>query len=253
MTTMTNSPEILAEQAHPWQWRPTEQKFWGGADNPEYPVPAEILHLSVFHQGPGVDELIHFYQTVLNLRYVWKTDYGFWEFIALSHDDENHRIGIVNAYGDYRPHAMELDSREEYEAPEGTEPRELPQRPCRLEHMNWRFETFEDILKVAKRTHDELGIWPMTTRLSPFDFTIDYLDPDLNRVEMLAQFAPTKGTALFGMFRGLERMMGTRGDYDRIYLPVSMEKMLDHYEAGVPLETLRSRPWAEQQKADGKL
>lgn len=240
-------------QAHPNQWNHTEQKFWGGPDRPEFPVPEEILHLSVFHQGPGVDELVRFYQTALNLRYVWKTDYGSWEFIALSHDDENHRIGIVNAYEGDRPRAMELDVREEVEVPAGVEPRSLPQRPCRLEHMNWRFRTMEDLLITARRIHTELGIWPLTTRLSPFDFTIDYLDPDLNRLEMLAQFPETKGQAMVGMFKGLERMMGTVGDYDHIYLPVDMEKLLGHYEAGIPISDLRSRPWAEQMKAQGQL
>lgn len=251
MTAMADPPTVAG--AHPNQWKSTEQKYWGGGDRPEFPVPEEILHLSVFHQGPGVDELIRFYQTVLNLRYVWKTDYGFWEFIALSHDDENHRIGIVNAYEGYRPRAMELDVREEVETPEGVEARSLPQRPCRLEHMNWRFRTMEDLLITARRVYDELGIWPLTTRLSRFDFTIDYLDPDLNRVEMLAQFPATKGEAMFGMFKGLEHIMGTVGDYDRIYLPISMEKLLGHYEAGVPLSTLRNREWAEKMKAEGEL
>lgn len=251
MTASADAPVVY--ETHPNKWNPTEQKFWGGPDRPEFPVPEEILHLSVFHQGPGVDELVRFYQTALNLRYVWKTNYGSWEFIALSHDDENHRIGIVNAFANDRPHAMDLDVREEYETPEGLEPRQLPQRPCRLEHMNWRFRTMEDLIITARRIHDELGLWPMTTRLSPFDFTIDYLDPDLNRVEMLAQFAPTKGQAMIGMFKGLERIMGSIGDYDRIYLPISMEKLIGHYEAGVPLTALQSRPWAEQMKAEGNL
>ncbi len=250
--TEDNTASTLS-QPHPDVWVPTEQKFWGGPDRPEFPVPEEILHLSVFHQGPGVNELVRFYQTALNLRYVWKTDYGTWEFIALSHDDENHRIGIVNAYGGNRPQAMQLDVREEVEVPEGVEPRSLPQRPCRLEHMNWRFRTMEDLLITARRIHDELGLWPLTTRLSPFDFTIDYLDPDLNRVEMLAQFAPTKGVAMVGMAKGLERIMGTVGDYDAIYLPIDMEKLLEHFEAGVPVSTLQSRAWAEQMKAEGKL
>ncbi|MGP6177701.1 hypothetical protein ACTU6U_10410 [Microbacterium sp. A196] len=249
---MTAIPGTEVNKTHPNKWTPAEQKFWGGPDNASFPVPEEILHVSVYHQGPGIDDLVRFYQTVLNLRYVFKATYGTWEFIALSHDDENHRIGIVNAFEDPRPHAMDLDVREEVETPEGVEPRSLPQRPCRLEHMDWRFRTMEDLLITARRVHDELGMWPMSARLSRFDFTIDYLDPDLNRVEMLAQFSATKGTAMFNMYRALDRIAAD-GSYDDVYLPLDMEKLIGHWEAGVPMKDLQSREWAEQMKAEGKL
>jgi hypothetical protein len=88
--------------------------------------------------------------------------------------------------------------------------------------------------------------------LSPFDFTIDYLDPDLNRVEMLAQFSATKGAAMFGLFKFQDRAPAIN-DYDFVYLTIDMAKLIGHWEAGVPLKDLQSRKWAERMKAEGKL
>lgn len=256
MTTAVNDVNAVK---NPNAWNPVEPQLWGGPRDKSYPAPTEILHLSVYHSGPGIDELVRFYQVALNLRFMFRGNYGTWEFIALSHDDENHRVGILNAFEE-TPSEVMIGSRAEMGLTEGTEPRHFPMRPCRLEHMSWLYHDFESILLSAKRTHEELGVWPRTTRLSPVDFTIDYLDPDGNRVEMLTQFASTRGEYLFGLHAMLQHMAElekTEGpqiaNYDLFYLRLDMEKLIGLYESGVPISELQSRSFAERMKAEGKL
>jgi hypothetical protein len=247
-------------------WTSVEPQVFGGPRDRSYPAHLELLHVSIYHSGPGIDEMIRFYQVALNLRHVFRIDYGTWEFIALSNDDENHRVGFVNGYLE-DPKEF-LGDRRQFEAEEGRDPRDLPQRPCRLEHTSWRYRDFESILLTAKRIYEETGTWPRTTRLSPVDLTIDYTDPDGHRLEMLAQFPSTRSEYLFGLYQAQQRMaaraesgkpQGDESDtfykptYDSFYMPLNMEKLLGLYESGVPAAELQNRENAEKLKAEGKL
>lgn len=228
-----------------------DQAVFGGPRDRSYPAPVEMLHLSIIHRGPGIDDLVNFYSVVLNQRFVFKITYPTFEFIALSQDDENHRIGFVNVIGDEPPGGIEL-GRPKYEMPEGVEPRNLPLRPCRIEHSSWLYRDFEAILLTAKRIHAELGIWPRTTRHDGIDLTIDYDDPDGNRVELLSQ-TPSKNEILFRLYRSAMMSADERRQYSDTYTMLSMEKLAGLHDAGVPLSDLQSLEYCKALQAEGKL
>jgi catechol 2,3-dioxygenase-like lactoylglutathione lyase family enzyme len=218
-----------------------EQKIFGGARDRSYPAPAQLLHVSIFHTGPGIDDLVRFYQVVLNMRYVFKTTYPAFEFIAISPDDENHRVGFVNVLTDGPAgKASEADIRD------------APLRPCRIEHTSWLYRDYEEILLTAKRIHEELGLWPRSTRHGGVDLTIDYDDPDGNRVELLSQWK-SKSEILFGLYQRSGMSEAQVRTITNPYMPMSMEKLLGLYESGVPVETLQDREYCKSMIEAGKL
>jgi hypothetical protein len=231
----------------------SQSEFFGDVDDRRYPAPAEMLHISMAHSGPGIDELVKFYQVVLNMRFVYKISYPEFEFIALSHDDENHRIGIVNnlienGIAAAQGLTTQSGTRREDVA---EEPRKAPLRDCRIEHLSWRYNRFEDVLVTAKRVHQELGHWPRTSRLQGMDITIDYDDPDGNRVELLTQF-----NSKAQILKTLERAFGGSprdGVYSDFYQSFNMQKMIALWEGGESVENLRSKAWVKQKVAEGLL
>jgi catechol 2,3-dioxygenase-like lactoylglutathione lyase family enzyme len=228
---------------------------FGDVFDPARPAPAEMLHVSISHSGPGIDELVRFYQVVLNMRHVYKLSYPAFEFIALSHDDENHRIGIINNLTE-RDDALALsqgvDLTKDTAVAVASEPRDAPLRQCRIEHISWRFHSFQDVLVTARAVRRELGLWPRTSRLQGMDITIDYNDPDGNRVELLSQ-THSKAQIL----RNLERAFGggpsSPMQYSDLYQSFDMEKMLALFEAGESIENLRNKTWVREKAAAGLL
>ncbi len=232
-----------------------KRDIFGDVDNGLFPAPVELLHVSITHAGPGVDDLIRFYATVLNMRFVYKISYPEFEFIALSHDDENHRIGIVNSLSgkdDALAIAQGVDlSKDVQTGRHALDPRDAPLRQCRIEHTSWRLPRFEDVLITAKRVHDELDLWPRSSRLTATDITIDYNDPDGNRVELLTQ-ARSKAQILLALeHRYAQPRDGVQ--YSDIYQSFSMAKMLAMYEAGEQVRNLRDRAWVKQRVEEGRL
>jgi catechol 2,3-dioxygenase-like lactoylglutathione lyase family enzyme len=231
-----------------------EPKIFGTSRDPSYPAPAELLHVSLYHNGTNVDGLIRFYGVLLNMRLVYKYVYPTFEFIALSYDDENHRIGIVNSLvkHDALADAQEVEAGKDVLDSNGEVQRENPNRP-RIEHTSWLYHRFEDVLMAAKRTHEELGLWPRTARHQGDGITIDYLDPDGNRVELLSH-ASSKGEILWR----LEKMLGPKGgvevrSYRDTYKSFNMEKMIALYESGYPLDQLKDVEHCQGLMAEGKL
>jgi hypothetical protein len=232
-------------------FNPPEAQIFGGPRDRSYPSPIELLHISIFHTGPGIDELVHFYQVALNMRFVFKTSYPTFEFIAISPDDENHRLGFVNALTDDPPGGvaapggvMKLEA--------GVEPRHAPQRPCRIEHTSWLYRDFEAVLLTAKRIKEELGLWPRTTRHGGHDLTIDYDDPDGNRVEMLSQHK-TQNEILFSIYKGAMGTPDEKRAYADSYMMMDMEKLLGLYETGTPIEKLTDRAFCRAMREEGRL
>jgi catechol 2,3-dioxygenase-like lactoylglutathione lyase family enzyme len=235
-------------------YMPKPQTF-GGPRDPSYPAPAELLHVSIAHSGPGVEELIHFYCIVLNMRHVYTLQYPSFDFIALSNDDENHRIGIVNSKtGEGLAIAQNLAAPEATAASaEGLEPRREPLRKCRIEHTSWLYHRFEDVLATARQVHKELGIWPRTARHQGGGITIDYSDPDGNRVELLSQ-AGTRAQILWT----IEQRLGPQGgvdvrNYTDTYKPFSMQKMIALWENGMPIDQLKDAGFCQKLVAEGRL
>jgi catechol 2,3-dioxygenase-like lactoylglutathione lyase family enzyme len=239
---------------HPRASNTPAPNIFGDVDDSKYPAPAEMLHVSIAHSGPGIDEMIRFYAVALNMRFVYKFSYPAFEFIALSHDDENHRIGILNdlTEGDdalavsqgVQPGGLTVDAG-------GDEPRKAPLRRCRIEHISWRYPSFADVLRTARRMHDELGVWPRTSRLAGTDITIDYNDPDGNRVELLSQ-SRSKAQILHGLEQLFSRPL-TDMKYSDVYQSFDMEKMLRLFEAGEPIAHLRDKAWVRDKVAEGVL
>jgi hypothetical protein len=230
-------------------------QIFGGARDRSYPAPAELLHVSIAHAGPGIDELVNFYCVVLNMRHVYTIQYPTFDFIAISSDDENHRIGFV-----YSKSGDGLAIAQNLAAPEATapsrpdlEPRREPLRKCRIEHTSWLYHSFEAVLATARHVHNELGIWPRTARHQGGGITIDYSDPDGNRVELLNQ----RGTAAEILW-AIEKRLGSKGgidqrDYTDTYKPFSMEKMIALWEAGTPIEQLTDQAYCQQLIEEGRL
>lgn len=212
-----------------------DQVIFGGPRDRSYPAPVEMLHLSINHVGPGIDDLVKFYQVVLNMRFVFRFAYANFEFISLSHDDENHRLGIVNVLAD---------------VPE-EEGRLAPQRGCRLEHSTWKYHDFEAILLTARRIHDELGIWPRSARHGGWELTMDYEDPDGNRVELLCHMT-SKAETLFALYQQYNTPR-EQMQYSEVYLPLSMEKLVGLYESGVPVSDLQNREYCRPLIEAGNL
>jgi catechol 2,3-dioxygenase-like lactoylglutathione lyase family enzyme len=231
-----------------------EPKIFGSARDLSYPAPMELIHVSIYHFGPGVEDLIRFYGVVLNMRLVFKYIYPTFEFIALSHDDENHRVGIVNNLVDRDRMAGTKDAPAGEPLPkDGLEPRTMPQRKCRVEHTSWLYRSFEDVLATAERIHKELGLWPRSCRHQAGGLTIDYTDPDGNRVELVSQ-SSSKAEILFN----LEKLLGPKGGVDvrqwaDTYAMFNMEKMIGLWRSGVPVEKLRNKEYCIQLINEGKL
>lgn len=210
-------------------------EIFGGAYDRSAPAPIEMLHLSISHVGPGINELVRFYQVVLNMRVAYVFDYPNFQFISLTHDDENHRIGI--AY----PHT-------EISEEEG---RKAPIRACRLEHTTWKFRDFGDVILTAKRVHKELGIWPASARHGGSELTMDYLDPDGNRVELLAH-SGSKAEILFSLYQ----QFNTPKDdikYSDVYLALDMEKAVALYDDGMPAHKFLDKEFCRELVNQGKL
>ncbi|MEQ6333957.1 hypothetical protein [Sphingobium sp. MK2] len=217
-----------------------EAKVFGGPRSREYPAPIELLHASIFHTGPGIDELVNFYMVALNMRLVFRFSYPTFEFIAISADDENHRLGFVNDLQDSTAGSAD-----------GIEARHTPPRKCRIEHTSWLYRDFKAVLELARAIHHELGIWPLSSRHDGLDLTIDYLDPDGNRVEMLSQ-TPTKAEILWKIHHRTMNEPVNR-EYTDTYMAFDMEKMIALYDAGTAVETLMDREWCRSMKATGML
>ena len=230
-------------------------RVFGGPRDSSYPAPAELLHISIAHSGPGIEELVHFYCVVLNMRHVYTIRYPTFDFIAISHDDENHRIGFVHSKtGEGLAIAQNLAAPEAV-APsrDGLEPRREPLRKCRIEHSSWLYPRFEDVLAAARRVHDELGLWPRTARHQGGGITIDYSDPDGNRVELLSQ-SGTRADILWA----LQQRLGPKGgidlrEYTDSYKPFSMEKMIKLWEEGVSIERLKDVAYCQKLVEEGRL
>jgi hypothetical protein len=226
-------------------------EFFGAGHDTRFPTPVELLHVSVAHTGPGIEDLVRFYQIVLNMRVVFRVRYPAAEFIALSHDDENHRIGILNNLTGSETVLAATDRIDGPVELAGEEPRHVPLRQCRIEHGSWRYARFEDVVITAKRVHDELGIWPLSSRLAGYDITIDYTDPDGNRVELLSQ-SKSKAQILHELDLQYNQPMN-EAKYTDVYQVFNMEKLVTLFDAGESIENLRNKTWVKDRVAEGLL
>jgi len=233
-----------------------QAEIFGAGSDPDYPTPLEMLHVSIAHSGPGIEDLIRFYQVALNMRFAYKFSYPAFEFIALSHDDENHRIGILNNLtenDDALAVSQGVDRAKDVATGKAlVDPRDAELRQCRIEHISWRYSRFEDILLTAKRIHRELGLWPRSSRLAGSDITIDYNDPDGNRVELLTQY-DSKAQILQGLDRLFSSGRVKDMKYSDVYQGFDMEKMLALFEAGEDVKNLRDKTWVADRVSEDAL
>jgi catechol 2,3-dioxygenase-like lactoylglutathione lyase family enzyme len=230
-------------------------QIFGGARDRSYPAPAQLLHISITHTGPGIEELVQFYCVVLNMRHVYTIEYPTFDFIAISNDDENHRIGFVySKSGEGLAAAQNVaTAAADGQSETGTEPRGAPLRKCRIEHTSWLYADFEDVLATARRIHQELGIWPRTARHQGGGITIDYNDPDGNRVELLSR----SGT-LAEILLAIDKRLGPKGgidvrDYTDTYKPFDMAKMIGLWEQGYSIDELKDQARCQQLVEEGRL
>jgi catechol 2,3-dioxygenase-like lactoylglutathione lyase family enzyme len=233
---MEKSMNAVVERANPNLSTVAHDSVFGGRRDPSYGAPKELSHVSIQHRGPGIDKLIRFYQTVLNMRLVYRYVYPAFEFIALSYDDENHRIGIVNQLG-----------------PEGDSNMNVEKPITRMEHTSWLYSSFEDLLLTVERVRAELGMWPRTARHQGNGITIDYIDPDGNRVELIFE-ARNRAEILWGFHQELAAQDGSeRRKYMTTYLGFNMEKMVKLWHDGVAVKQLLDKDYCQKLITEGSL
>jgi catechol 2,3-dioxygenase-like lactoylglutathione lyase family enzyme len=233
---MEKSMNAVLESANLNRSTVPHDSIFGGRRNPNYGAPKELAHVSIQHSGPGVDKLIQFYQTVLNMRLVYRYVYPAFEFIALSYDDENHRIGIVNQLN------LEVDPALNVEKP-----------VTRMEHTSWLYSSLEELMVTAEHVHAELGMWPRSARHQGNGITIDYSDPDGNRVELIFD-ARNRAEILWDFHQELTVQEGIeRRKYTTTYLGFNMEKMVKLWRDGTAVRQLLDRDYCQSQIAAGTL
>ncbi|PPU99378.1 hypothetical protein XhyaCFBP1156_03680 [Xanthomonas hyacinthi] len=155
-----------------------------------------------------------FYQTVLNMRIVYEIQ-GRVRFTALSFDEENHRVGLIE-----RP---QLQTR--------------PPDTVRIEHSSWRYRSLGEALETVRHVEKELGIFPNAVHQGPI-ISISYQDPDKNRCELIVDCAPTQADII----TFYHETLAENPDFDTL-MPFDLRGMLEKEAAGEPLEHLLSYTW----------
>ena len=183
------------------------------AQNPNYPTPVDMVHASIF-SGANFKKVLEFYQIVLNMRVVYEMSVNL-RFVALSFDEENHRIGLVEI-----PHLVER-----------------PPNTVRIEHTSWRYRNLKDVLATARRVEQELGLFPVAVHQGTL-ISLSYKDPDANRCELIVECLPSQAEIIHFYVDTLARLP----DFNTL-LPFDLRGMLERDEAGEDVQNLVNYEW----------
>lgn len=182
--------------------------------DPKYPAPADIAHISIFSSA-NYDEMLAFYQTVLNMRVVYRIENSRITFTALSFDEENHRIGLVKLGS--------LDQR--------------PSNTTRIEHTSWRYKNLSDLLSAVRHIEKELSLFPSAIHQGKM-IALSYMDPDGNRVEVFCECMTNQRDIIDFYVNKLEHMP----EFNTL-LPFDLHKMLRLQESGEDIDKLYDYDW----------
>jgi 2,4-dichlorophenol 6-monooxygenase len=181
------------------------------------PSPKKFAHVVLRSRG-RYDEMVEWYQTVLNAHPVMQSDF----MTFLAYDDEHHRIAIINW-----PQASPRDPNSEG-----------------LDHLSYTYESLQELLDTYARLK-AVGIEPFCPINHGPTTSFYYRDPDRNRVELqIDNYAdPDKGT---------EIMMGMQGG-NEVGVLVDPEKLAAQLAAGATQEEIVQKTPEEIGPLDPKL
>ena len=196
--------------------------------DPAYPAPSDIAHVSIF-SGTNYEQMLSFYQAVLNMRVVYRIENSRITFTALSFDDENHRIGLVKLGG--------LDQR----AP----------NTVRIEHTSWRYKSLTDLLAAVRHIEQATSMFPSAIHQGKM-IALSYMDPDGNRCEVFCECMANQADIIDFYVNKLDQMP----EFNTL-LPFDLRGMLRLQDAGEDLDHFYDYDWVKEhlpaQTAEAKV
>ena len=181
-----------------------------------YPPPRDMIHTSIF-SNQNFEKMLQFYQVVLNMRIVYEIDSKI-KFVALSFDEENHRIGLVKLPA--------LEQR-----PPGT---------VRIEHLSWRYRNLPALLDAVRHIEAELGLFPAAVHQGTL-IALSYRDPDDNRCELVVECLPSQAEIIDFYVNKLQ----TQPDFNTL-MPFDLRGMLEKQFEGEDIANLLSYEWVKE-------
>lgn len=176
------------------------------AEAGEMVPPAKLAHFVI--RTSRYEEILDWYQTVLNARFVFQSD----ALSFLTYDEEHHRLAVINMPG-------------LAEQPEGT---------AGVHHIAFTYNSLKDLLENYERLKS-VGITPVYPINHGPTTSIYYADPDHNQLELQVENFDTveESTAFFFSQAFAENPIGTEFD------PADL---LARLRAGEPEVDLKRRP-----------
>ena len=188
------------------------------------PSPTKIHHVHVF-SDERYDDMVEFYQRVLNARVVTVHE-GPAPLTFLSYDDHDHRIVIIKKPGWGRK----------------------PDNHVGVSHLAFGYSSLGEIIYIYKQMK-EWGYPPPHWVVNHGNSTsMYYKDPDGNEVEtMVDNFTPPETQRYKSNYQFTEEFGEMReGNFDP-------DKMVALYESGVPDSVLMDREAVRKMIVEGKL
>jgi len=181
-----------------------------------YPSPRDMVHTSIF-SNQNFEQMLTFYQVVLNMRVVYEINSKI-RFVALSFDEENHRIGLVK-----------LPSLEQ-----------RPQGTVRIEHLSWRYRNLPALFNAIRHIEAELGLFPAAVHQGTI-ISVSYRDPDENRCELIVECLPSQEDIIDFYVNKL----AAQPDFNTL-LPFNLRGMMEMHAAGEGLANLLNYGWVKE-------
>lgn len=185
--------------------------------NANYPAPNELAHLSIF-SSVNYEQMLSFYQTVLNMRVVYRVENSRLTFTALSFDEENHRIGLVKL--------ASLEQR--------------PSNTVRIEHTSWRYKSLKDLLAAVRHIEREIELFPSAVHQGKM-IALSYVDPDGNRCEVFSECMTSQEEIIDFYVNKLENMP----EFNTL-LPFDLRGMLRLEADGEDIDNLNDYDWVKE-------
>lgn len=168
--------------------------------------PSKLAHFVI--RTSRYEEILRWYQTVLNARFVFKSD----QLSFLTYDDEHHRLAVINM-----PNLADQS--------EGV---------AGVHHVAFTYDSLKDLLENYERLKS-VGIAPVFPINHGPTTSIYYADPDHNQLELQVENFDTveESTQFFFSEAFAENPIGTEFD------PADL---LARLRAGEPEADLKRRP-----------
>jgi catechol 2,3-dioxygenase-like lactoylglutathione lyase family enzyme len=168
--------------------------------------PSKLAHVVI--RTPKFAESRRWWGTVLDAKPSYENE----QLSFMTYDDEHHRIGIINM-----PQLAEQDMSR-----------------AGVEHVAFTYATLGELLATFRRLKRQ-GIEPFWCINHGPTISMYYRDPDATKLELQYDTFPDPA--------GVDAFFAS-GAYDENFMGIIFdpETMIDHYEAGRPLDEIVARP-----------